>query len=432
MVSMVEPGLNTREKVSLATLVPLYGVVRLRPQAQSFAPIGSWASWAHPTPLVPRVDVRPASAPNEIRCAQMLAVRPVLVGKQAAKRGMSAPLEQYLPTSVPSFPSAGLAPSSLEVPFEEPASARKSYRLSRMPAPAPAEQEQVPQSQPVVDRAPAIALAAPRAVNITHLADPLPRQLGGKILRPRGNWSSLGKMPYGWLASYTAAANRQMQPAEGNWLAASAQLGFRFAPSSPILIGALKSLHSREFKTAFPGKLSRRIHASPWLLITLIGGTILGAGFVNMFSVSAQPPARPPQSAVQSSDQSFAQSPLQAAPLAASIDAQPTFLPPPANALSRAIEVSGVRVTIPKNGKPEIQYIVVSHSTSHMAGINVYVTLHDLSAPPGQPPLCQFSFVTPDLEPNEAKQMSNTIEGARKAVRLPDWRDLRVDVQVGQ
>jgi len=91
-----------------------------------------------------------------------------------------------------------------------------------------------------------------------------------------------------------------------------------------------------------------------------------------------------------------------------------------------------VRLNASARNKPEIQYIVVSHSSSRLSGLTVYVTLHDASALPGQPPLCQFSFLTPDLEAYEAKQMSNVIEGVRKPVVLPDWQNLRVAVQVGQ
>ena len=150
----------------------------------------------------------------------------------------------------------------------------------------------------------------------------------------------------------------------------------------------------------------------PWLWATLIGGTLLGAGVSNLFSVAVHSEHRRPSIAV-----------VPETVVAASAPTSP---------LSRSIEVTGFRVDLASQKNPEIQYIVVSHSAAKLSGLTVYVTLHAADAKPGQPPLCQFSFVTPDLEPYEAKQMSNTIEGIRKAVVLPDWRELRVDVEVGQ
>ena len=146
---------------------------------------------------------------------------------------------------------------------------------------------------------------------------------------------------------------------------------------------------------------------------------MLGAGVSNMFSVGATPPpARPPVAQTQSGAESTS-----TAPLSFNL---------PSNSLSKSIEVTGFRLTSDPGKKPEIEYIVVSHSPARLSGLNVYVTLHDASALPGQAPLCQFSFVTPDLDPYEAKQMSNSIENAHKKVTLPDWQGLRVDVQVGQ
>ena len=76
--------------------------------------------------------------------------------------------------------------------------------------------------------------------------------------------------------------------------------------------------------------------------------------------------------------------------------------------------------------------MVVNHSQARLSGLTVYVALRATGARVGQPPLCQFSFVTPDVGPNEAKPMASTIDGMRRQLTLPEWQDVRADLQISQ
>ena len=82
------------------------------------------------------------------------------------------------------------------------------------------------------------------------------------------------------------------------------------------------------------------------------------------------------------------------------------------------------------NKKPQIHYLVVNHSNAPLHSMTVYVTLRASTSKPGQPPLSRFSFRSPDLAAFEAKEMASPIERVVGPLDLPDWQDLRADVEV--
>jgi len=99
------------------------------------------------------------------------------------------------------------------------------------------------------------------------------------------------------------------------------------------------------------------------------------------------------------------------------------------NSLARLVEVTGVRF-MEVNKKPQIHYLVVNHSSAPLASMTVYVTLRAATAKSGQPPIAKLTFRSPALAAFEAKEMFSSIEHATAAVDLPDWQDLRADVDV--
>ena len=62
--------------------------------------------------------------------------------------------------------------------------------------------------------------------------------------------------------------------------------------------------------------------------------------------------------------------------------------------------------------------------------MTVYVTLRASTAKPGQAPIAKITFRSPALAAFEAKEMFSSIERAAAQVDLPDWQDLRADVEV--
>jgi len=60
----------------------------------------------------------------------------------------------------------------------------------------------------------------------------------------------------------------------------------------------------------------------------------------------------------------------------------------------------------------------------------VYVTLRAAHPKAGQPPLARLTFQSPRLAAFEAKEMASPIERILGPLELPDWQDLRADVDV--
>ena len=230
-----------------------------------------------------------------------------------------------------------------------------------------------------------------------------------------------------WMLAYRPAA-RLMTPAGQRPCPAVLQCAPVMIPPSPMLTPKLQAFQDKMLRPVFPGRLVKKPPVPYWLVGALIGGTLLGAGFSNLVSVT---PAHTEPTAVHSTAANSG-SGTAASTSESLLSAAPSSLFAAPGSLARSIEVSGFRIEMGAGKKPEIEYIVVNHSASKLSGLNVYVTLHAADERLGQPPLCQFSFVTDNLEPKQAKQMSSAIEGARKAIHLPDWEDLRVEVQVGQ
>ncbi len=103
----------------------------------------------------------------------------------------------------------------------------------------------------------------------------------------------------------------------------------------------------------------------------------------------------------------------------------------PVNPLARIVEVTGVRfVTDLPDHPPQIHYLVVNHSNVPLIGVTVNVTLRTTGG--AQSPLSQFAFRAPRLGPYESKEMVSSIERFNRQVSLPDWQELRADIQIAQ
>jgi len=128
------------------------------------------------------------------------------------------------------------------------------------------------------------------------------------------------------------------------------------------------------------------------------------------------------------------QKPANASTAAAVAAAAPVSVSTPAvsNSLSKAIEVTGFRIVVDPAKKSEIQYLVVNHTPARFSGVTVYVTLRAADARPGQPPLGRFSFAAPNLGPFQSKEMSSSIARMDRPESLPEWQDLRADIEIGQ
>jgi hypothetical protein len=222
---------------------------------------------------------------------------------------------------------------------------------------------------------------------------------------------------FGWLQDYKAAASRNMRPSAPTLRALQADASARMTLPGPTLPSELLSL-SQAGLSAIPG-YPRRVASSGlpgWIVslavmaFVLIGGLGLLSYFVpNLVSNSV----------------------ASAGPTDGSTDAR-SAVRASAYPLGKFVEVTGFRFVMDLNRRSEIHYLVVNHSSAELNGVNVFVTLHTAGSKPGQPPLCRFSFRAPEMAPYESKEMTSSIDKLTRTVAVPDWQDLRADVEIGQ
>ncbi len=98
--------------------------------------------------------------------------------------------------------------------------------------------------------------------------------------------------------------------------------------------------------------------------------------------------------------------------------------------LAKYIELTGIRLAVDANRKPEIHYLVVNHSTAMIADVTMNVTIRSVNRRATDAPITKFSFKLSSLGPWEAKEFTSEIETNLKSYELPDWRNIRADYQI--
>ena len=121
-----------------------------------------------------------------------------------------------------------------------------------------------------------------------------------------------------------------------------------------------------------------------------------------------------------------------ASPRAKTVSTAPVETIETPTAGSPLLEVTGIRFVAGTRKGPEIHYLVVNHSGAPLDGTTVNVTLRLNRAAAGTPPISRFSFTATGLGAYESREMVSPIQNMVSPAQLPDWRDLRADVEVGQ
>jgi hypothetical protein len=259
----------------------------------------------------------------------------------------------------------------------------------------------VPETPPIVN-----ALAAPPAPGA-----PVPQAVEPSVEHPpSGSWLNLAP-----LQNYKAATRHSLQPATLPSKIVAHDTGPRITLPGPTLPPELVSLQETGVVTALgdPAKAKKTGGGMPgWAVSFLVMMGLLISGVIVVFYFSP-----------------LAHSSADVKPAPENVEV-PTAAPAASHSLADMIEVTGFRILVDFNKKSEIHYLVVNHSPNELNDMTVYVTLHAAGAKPGQPPLCRFSFRAPAMKAFEVKEMTASIEKLTKSVTLPDWQDLRAEVQV--
>jgi hypothetical protein len=294
-----------------------------------------------------------------------------------------------------------------------------------------------PQAEPPLVRS-TVALPQGRARKIVTVprrsADGPPVALAAPAPKPAEPATpNLGPAPaLAGLAKYSPLEGRPLRPAVPPRDVLHRDSVPRTTLAGPVLPARLMKFQDRELNPILSERYRPRKRGIPaWAVTILILGTVLVAGFNTVFSIV--PRSGGEAQASTSGTTSVTTSETISATVSDKVQAAEAALPATSSSpLSRAIEVTGFRIQADSAKKSEIQYLVVNHTPNRFAGVTVYVTLHAASEAPGQPPLGRFEFAAPDLGAYESKEMSSAIERVNHPAHLPDWQDVRADVEIGQ
>ncbi len=339
--------------------------------------------------------------PNQRECP---ACDPKAVAREA-EQGLDVPVAA---ADVPSEPSAQVPPDAAGLRQMAIALGILDAEPEAVPAPAV-----VAEPAPVLALAPAsdapqaaVALLAPPAEAKPELPpEPFPAP------EPSAPGPLLKLFP---LRSYFLGAGRAVQPVALKARILRPDCGPRITLPGPMLPPALESLEGAGVVTVLrtPPRLSGA-GVPGWLVSVLVALVLFLLAVIAVNAVLPRSVADPKVVAAEP------RPPIEDNPVA-----QASY------PLAKYIEVTGFRIVVDLNKKSEIHYLAVNHSSTRLSDLNVFVTLRSASARPGQPPICRFSFKAADLGPFESREMISSIEKLSRPVAVPEWQDLKADVQV--
>jgi hypothetical protein len=330
---------------------------------------------------------------------------PVVVPPLVPPQPLPVPAAVSPPLATPADPP-GLRELAIALGIiDEPAAPTPTPPLASVPALAPPLAIEAPQA--------AIALLAPPlAAAAVEPATPPLESPAPEISAPG---PVLAMAP---LRDYFPRAGRAIRPALPKTRILAADSGPRITLPGPALPPALLSLKDARVVTVLGETAQRSKRGVPgWLVSLFVTSVLLVSGLTILFYLLPHSTADAKPAA-----------PTAAAPTAAAAPIAQT----PSHSLTSNVEVTGFRIVVDFNKKSEIHYIVVNHSAANLSDVNIFVTLRSANTISGQPPIGRFSFKSPDLAPFEAKEMISSIEKLSRSTTLPDWQDLRAEVQIAQ
>ncbi len=229
-----------------------------------------------------------------------------------------------------------------------------------------------------------------------------PNQIVQAPAQPATQWLRTSKPSLRWA-----------KPSELNTISLSSG-ALTSALAGPCLPVELRTfVETKSSKSRPPGK---RTTMPAWVVSLLVAmGLFLGAGTLLQY-LSENRDAKAATVATQHPVQ-----PAAAAAVSAPGDPHP---------LARFVEVTGLRVSVDLNRKSQLQYLVVNHSSARLADATLTIAVRSTADPSGSPPLFTVSVAVPSLGPFQSKEIKTDLDAALRSSSLPDWENLRADVQV--
>ena len=98
---------------------------------------------------------------------------------------------------------------------------------------------------------------------------------------------------------------------------------------------------------------------------------------------------------------------------------------------ARSVEVAGVRVVTGANKRPQLQYLVINHSSTELTGLNIRIAVRSVESSEDAP-LFTVSSMIASLGPNQSKEVRADLDPSIAPAAIPDWHSLRTEVLVAR
>jgi len=362
--------------------------------------------------LVARIGVRPADEPAPI--------------EKPKEPEFRAPAREEVPVPVnvsvqapPTVPPPG---ADLEPLLRAPGSRLARPRPTQSKPEASPKPVRIPVPLNLPAAKPAVAASAVQPAEALVLE-------GSPARKPEARIASAAPRSAEYVR-YSPLANRPLRPVAPNRRVARTDCVPRITLPGPMLSTRLAHFRDPELVPSFTAKHRvMKLGSNGWLVTALVTLLLVAVGIAGISYLMPHPAAevKPPAKTVAKAEPE-----KQAAVPESNVVSEPPPVSSGSSPLARSVEVTGFRIVMNPTKKSEIQYLVVNHSPSRFTGVTVFVTLRSANAKPGQPPLCRFSFAAPNLGPFEAKEMTSSIEKMNRPISLPEWQDLRAELEVAE
>ena len=102
---------------------------------------------------------------------------------------------------------------------------------------------------------------------------------------------------------------------------------------------------------------------------------------------------------------------------------------PASDALARSLEVSGLRLVAGWTSKPQVQFLIINHSSRQLPSIAIQVAVRSSESSEDAQPLLTINAVIHSLGPYQSKEVRADLDSDASPSTLADWQSLRTEIQ---
>ncbi len=191
-------------------------------------------------------------------------------------------------------------------------------------------------------------------------------------------------------------------------------------PSKPeTAVAVLRPVVETEASMTVIAEGPRKVTVPGWLISVLTMLTLLAACISVWLYISTTP----------AKEAAPAPPPAKSSPAGTAIPARSSA---PQNALTKYLEVSGLRLAVNSAHKSSVQYLIVNHSAAELSDVKLTVSVRSASGNAQQAPLFVFNTTIPALSAYESRELSTPIDTTVHSLDVPDWTNLRAELTVNQ